>query len=380
MDPARHANLVAVLRRVHLGPVSRSELTTLTGLNRSTVAALVAELVDRRLVVEDVPAGTGSVGRPSPVVRPADHAVAVAVHPEIDAVRVAAVRLGGRVVHRIRTALDEPPDPETVVAIAADGLREIRSVLPSGSVVVGAGVAVPGLVRLGDGHVRFAPHLGWRDVPIARQLQTALGVPVLAANEASLGAAAEWTFGAGRGTGDLLFVNGGTSGIGGGIVAGGIPLLGATGSAGEIGHVTVRSDGVRDTAGLAGTLESEVSLARLTAALGARSTDPEAFERAIVDSRSERVRTELRHQTDALATALGGAANLLGSERIVLGGFLTALAAIEGPRLRSVFEGRLLGPLVGEVEIRRAELGTDILLIGAASLPFERLLVEVPRL
>jgi predicted NBD/HSP70 family sugar kinase len=380
VDPARQANLAAVLRRVHRGPVSRAELTTLTGRNRSTVAALVAELVDRRLVVEEVPTGTGSVGRPSPVVRPADHAVAIAVHPEIDAVRVAAVRLGGRVVHRVDTPLDEPPDPETVVAITVAALREIRSVLPAGSVVVGAGVAVPGLVRLGDGHVRFAPHLGWRDAPIAEELRSALGIPVLAANEASLGAAAEWTFGAGRGTGDLLYVNGGTSGIGGGIVAGGVPLLGATGSAGEIGHVTVRSDGVRDTAGLAGTLESEVSLARLTTALGGEWRDQDGFERTLVETTSDRVRAELRHQTDALATALAGAANLLGSERIVLGGFLTALAASEGPRLRSVFEARLLEPLVGEIEIRRAELGADILLIGAASLPFERLLGEVPRI
>jgi hypothetical protein len=57
---------------VHAAPQSRSELTRSSGLNRSTVAALVAELVDRGLAVEEGPARAGVVGRPSPVVRPAD--------------------------------------------------------------------------------------------------------------------------------------------------------------------------------------------------------------------------------------------------------------------------------------------------------------------
>src|SRR5215472_4580312 len=227
-DPGRQANLSALLRRVHAAPQSRSELTRSSGLNRSTVGALVAELADPGLAVEDGPGRAGGVGRPSPVVRPSDRAVAIAVHPEIDAVRVAAVLLGGRVHSRVRVEADGP-SPEAVAAIVRDAVPGITARLPAGSVVVGAGVAVPGLVRVADGLVRLAPHLGWRDVPLAALLQDALGIPAGAANEASLGASAEWVFGAGRGTRDLLYVNGGPSGIGGGIIAGGVPLLGAAG-------------------------------------------------------------------------------------------------------------------------------------------------------
>jgi predicted NBD/HSP70 family sugar kinase len=377
-DRGRTANLSALLRQVHAAPRSRSELTRLSGLNRSTVAALVAELADRGLVVEDESAGGGLVGRPSPVVRPSDRVVVIAVHPEIDEVRVASVLLGGRVLSRFRVAADRP-SPDAVVEIVRATLPGIVAELPDGAVVMGAGVAVPGLVRVADGFVRLAPHLGWRAVPLSDLLAEALGIPVGAANDASLGASAEWVFGAGRGARDLLYVNGGASGIGGGIVAGGAPLLGASGHAGEVGHVTVASGGATDSAGLAGTLEALVSRAALTEALGAELPDDD-LERALAGSRSVRVSDEVNRQVDVLAVGLGGVVNVLGSERVVLGGFLASLAAVAGARLRREFDRHLLAPLVGEVEIRRAELGADLLLVGAAAIPLERVLSEVPAL
>jgi predicted NBD/HSP70 family sugar kinase len=226
----------------------------------------------------------------------------------------------------------------------------------------------------------LAPHLGWQDVPLATMLEEELGIPVGAANDASLGASAEWVFGAGRGTRDLLYVNGGASGIGGGIIAGGVPLLGASGHAGEVGHVTVAAGGARDSAGLAGTLEAAVSRAALAGALGARLPDDDGLERALAGDGSDRVTHEVHRQVDALAVALGGIVNVLGSERIVLGGFLGALASVAGTRLRRELDRHLLAPLAGDVELRRAELGADVLLIGGASIPFERVLTELPAL
>jgi hypothetical protein len=71
---------------------------------------------------------------------------------------------------------------------------------------------------------------------------------------------------------------------------------------------------------------------------------------------------------------------VLGSERVVLGGFLGALAAVAGTRLRREFDRHLLAPLASEVELRRAELAADVLLIGAASIPLERVICELPAL
>ena len=375
-DPGRRRNLSTLLRRVHVAPATRSELTRETGLNRSTIGALVGDLIVRGLVVEDEASAAGTIGRPSPLVRPSDRAVAIALHPEIDAIRVAAVRLGGRVVDSVRIDVESTPDVETFLALAQEAVAGIRANLPPATVLVGAGVAIPGLVRVRDGFVRLAPHLGWRDVAIASLLEDALGIPVQAANDASLGAAAEWTFGAGQGVDDLLYVNGGASGIGGGIVAGGRPLAGAAGHAGEIGHVTVTGGDQLDSAGLPGTLEAVVRREALAAVLGIHSSDPATLESALARSADPAVRAEVERQVDALAIALASVVNVLGSRRVVLGGFLAALAETAEPRLVAAFERRLLAPLVGEVELRRAALGDAILLIGAASLPFARLLED----
>ncbi|HWH96939.1 MAG TPA: ROK family protein, partial [Pseudolysinimonas sp.] len=212
-DGVRRRNLATILELVHHGrAASRAELTALTGLNRSTVAALVAELADLRLLDEGHPVASGVVGRPSPGVQVNSAPVTIAVNPEVDAVTAAAVGLGARVDARIRRPLDAVPDPTTAVAVIADLVRDLSG--PARRVAA-IGLAIPGLVRATDGTVRWAPHLGWREVPFARMVEDAVGLPVYADNDATLGAVAEHLFGAGRGVDDLVYLNGGPSGIGG---------------------------------------------------------------------------------------------------------------------------------------------------------------------
>jgi predicted NBD/HSP70 family sugar kinase len=171
-------------------------------------------------------------------------------------------------------------------------------------------------------------------------------------------------------------VNGGASGIGGGIVSGGVLLGGAAGHAGEIGHAVVRRDGQRDTTGARGTLESEVTRAGLLAVLGLGSADPDTLERALLADRSAPVRAEVTRQIDVLAAALGTAVNILNPSRIILGGFLAALAAVDQARIERRLAEHVLPALAEQVTVHRAALGSDLLLIGAAELPFERLFAD----
>ena len=215
-DHLRRHNLSVILGLTHrTGGLSRAQLTKQTGLNRSTIAALVADLVDRQLVVETEPDSSGQVGRPSPMVRPNPGAVGLAVNPEVDAITIGVVGLGGKVLKRIRYPTPNGASATEAVAICAAVIEGMRSELDAGYRTVGIGVAVPGLVREHDGLVRLAPHLGWVDEPLARMLIDTTGYPVVAANDASLGALAESTFGAGRDVSDLIYLNGGASGIGG---------------------------------------------------------------------------------------------------------------------------------------------------------------------
>ncbi len=380
LDTVRRHNLATVLGMVHRGgPVARSALTQATGLNRSTIGALVAELVEQGLVLEREPETSNRVGRPSPVVAADGRVVALAVNPEIDAVTVGVVGLDAHVHRRVRYPTGHVPTAQEAAAIASAVIDGLRPDLASASRVVGIGVAVPGLVREDDGVVRLAPHLEWAEEPFAAELAAATGYPVLAANDAHLGANAERLFGAGQGAADLVYLNGGASGIGAGVIVGGAPLTGISGYAGELGHTLVNSSGVRCHCGAIGCLETEVSQRALLRVLGLASADPDEFARALrgaVEAGNAEVIAEVDRQRGFLATALRNATNVFDPERIVLGGFLGALHELAPERLPELVAAQALAASAETLTITRAALGSDILLIGAAELAFTPLLAS----
>lgn len=376
-DNTRRSNLSLILSLVHHRvSVSRADLTRATGLNRSTVGGLVGTLVELGYVIETHPRDPRQIGRPSPLVSPSPSTVALAINPEVDAVTVGIVRLGGEVVRKIRFPTQQVPTAPEVANIAAAIIDGMRDELDRDFRIVGIGVAVPGLTRVEDGVVSYAPHLGWRDEPIADLIQSATGYPVSAANDASLGAGAELQFGGGQGCHDLIYLNGGASGVGGGVAGGGALRTGRNGFAGELGHTLVRSDGDPCHCGGSGCLETEVSLARLEALVGLHGTDLEEVESALKRADPDVVLPEIRRQLGYLAITLRNAVNVFNPERIILGGFLSTLFALDPTFLIDQVRSRALhGP--GEVvEISRAVLGSNILMIGAAELAFAPILAD----
>ena len=376
-DHVRRHNLAAVLGIVHRSQgSSRSQLTRLTGLNRSTVAALVGELVERRLVFEAESDARNQVGRPSPIVRPDPLAVAIAINPEIDAITIAVVGLGGRVLTRVRHPTDHVSTAREAVDICAAVIDGLRGELEADHRVVGIGLAIPGLVRSLDGVVRLAPHLGWVDEPVAGMLEAATGYRVVAGNDARLGTLAESTFGAGRGLGDVMYLNGGASGIGGGVITGGRALTGSAGYAGEFGHTLVNSRGTVCHCGAIGCLETEVSRSPLLALVGLDDADGDDLERALLASEAADVRAEVHRQLDFLGVALRNAINTLNPETILLGGFLGALYAVAPAHLNSLVAHQPLRASREGVTIGRAALGSNLLMIGAAELAFSAVLAD----
>jgi predicted NBD/HSP70 family sugar kinase len=380
LDTVRRHNLSTVLGIVHRdGPLARSALTQATGLNRSTVGALVGELAELGLVQEREPELSNRVGRPSPVVAADGRVVAIAVNPEIDAVTVGVVGLDAVVHSRVRYPIGHIPTAAEAVAVAAAVIDGLRPSLGAAVRVAGIGVAVPGLVREEDGVVRLAPHLEWREEPFAAELSEATGYPVLAANDASLGANAERLFGAGRGASDLVYVNGGASGIGAGVIVGGAPLTGISGYAGELGHTLVNSAGVRCHCGAVGCLETEVSQGALLRVLGMEAADADELERALsaaVAAGDAAVVAEVDRQVGFLATALRTATNVFDPQLIVLGGFLGALHGLDPERLPRLVGEQALAASAERLSIVRSGLGSDILMIGAAELAFGPLLAD----
>ncbi len=376
-DGVHRRNLSKLLGLVHHeGPLSRARLTAATGLNRSTVAALAAELVELGLVEERAPGPTNRVGRPSPLVAAHPGVTAVAVNPEVDAVTIAAVGLDGRIPVRERLEVDHLVTPQETADLVADTIDEWRSGPLRDSRIVAIGLAVPGLVRAADGLVRLAPHLEWADAPIRTLVEGATGLPTVVGNDASLGALAEHLFGAGRGVDDIVYLNGGASGIGGGLIVHGVPVGGAGGYAGEFGQNRPGIATPDDRRAADGVLEDEVSRARLLAAVGLAAADEPTLAAAIAASDSPDVAAELARQRRILSTALANAVNVLNPSLVVLGGFLATVAESDPEALAAAVTEQAMPAAAEGVDIRVAALGEDRLAIGAAELAFQGLLAD----
>ena len=375
-DVTRRHNLSTVLTLLHHeGVQPRSQLTSRTGLNRSTIGALVQELTELGLAFESEPDPTRQVGRPSPMVQADPKVVAFAANPEVDAITVGVVGLGGDVLKSIRYETEEPPSVREYVGISSAIIEGLRGEFEAAGMIAGIGAAVPGLVRANDGLVRWAPHLDWHDEPVAQLLAEATQLRVVAGNNATVGASAEHVFGAGRGVSNLVYLNGGASGIGGAIIANGMSLGGSGGYAGEFGHVRVDSSAGAG-AGRVGSLESEGDRAELMTALGLTVADADAFDQALAASTDPAVREIVHRQLAYLSTALRNAVNVLNPEVIVLGGFLASIFDFDPELLVEHVRRQSLAPSFEGVSITTATLRSDLLVIGAAELAFAALLAD----
>ncbi len=377
LDGVRRRNLAIVLDHVHRhGPASRAAITAATGLNRSTVAALVAELESVGLVVEGDPLITSRVGRPSPLVSIGDESVAIAVNPEVDAITVGLVGLGGAVLAVSRHEVAGAVSAETAIEIIAAQVEGPLAAALAGRRLIGVGVAVPGLVRASDHVIRWAPHLGWREIPFGEWLEHRLGIPVSLANDATLGALAEHLFGAGRDIDDVVHLDGGGSGIGGGVIVGGEVVGGRAGYAGEFGQNRPGgADADRVTAG--GVLEDEVNRGRLLGVLGlASTTDEAALRAAMLATTTPAVRAEIERQNRILGVALANAINVLNPTVVVLGGFLASLLAADEAGLSAAVAHSALEVSWEGTRLVPAALAEHRLLIGAAELAFAPLLAD----
>lgn len=372
----RQHNLSSVITNLHhSGSLTRAELTRRLGLNRSTVGALVGELAEVGLAYETAAPESGGVGRPSPLVHANRQVAALALNPDVDAIDLGLVGLGGVLHGRVRHGTATIPTAAETVRLVQKLLGKLQPSLEQ-CTVVGIGVAVPGLVQPETGIVALAPHLDWHEEPLAQMLAEATGYPAFAGNDAKLGMIAETVFGAGCGMRDLVYLNGSASGIGAGVLAGGRPLWGARGYAGELGHTLINSNGRRCHCGQRGCLETEVNLRKLQAALGREPFNAEELQRAMRARAGGALGVEVRRQLDLLGRAIAGFVSTFNPELVLLGGFLGALHDAMPARLEACVARSCFAPATAGLKIQRVALGENLLLVGAAELAFQAVLAD----
>lgn len=291
--------------------------------------------------------------------------------------RVALVSADARVVARREAAFAA----EELVAQVVRLVSELRDAAPSG--VAGVGVGVPGLVNPQTGRVVISS-----DLPSAvrtdlrAELSKATSLPVVLDNDANAGAMGEYAAGAGRGSRNMFYVTIGT-GIGGAIIIEGKLWRGASGFAGEFGHITIDPEGIECVCGNIGCLETVASAPNIV-----RRT----HERLMRDSTSSLSRLGLNKNFTAadiahearegddfaalmmqrtgryIGTAIAAVINLFNTERVVLGGgVMEAGELILEPIIREA-RRRSFQPNFESTQIVAATLGPDAVPTGAALL------------
>ncbi len=259
----------------------------------------------------------------------------------------------------------ELPTVTTSQAALLDELAALVGRLPQEG-VQGVGFGIPSRIDHERGVALGAVNIPIRDVRFAEEMQTRLGLPVAMENDASCAAFAEFKLGAGRGVRDLVMLTLGT-GVGGGVVSGGRLFRAFT----ELGHIVIVEDGepCQGACSGRGHVESYCS-GRAADRLAKRLLGEDATAHDLVESHHP-VLAEVGHH---LGVAIGSLVNVFGSTRVVIGGGY-GVAAFDQllPSARLAVLTEALAPSGQDLEIERAELGSDAGLIGAGLIAFEDL-------
>ncbi|MFI6020249.1 ROK family transcriptional regulator [Streptomyces sp. NPDC051287] len=387
----RTANRYEVLRHIIAeSPTSRQELASVTGLSLATVATLVGELLELRMITE-VGFEDSAGGRPRGLV--AVHAsggtligVDIAetyVHVELFDL---ALNVLARAEEDLRPGEHRPEQVVGHVAAAVDSVAARAGT--AGGRVLGVGVSVPGQVDRDTGIAEYAPNWDWHDVPLLDLLSEHITHPLHLDNPLRACAVAEQWFGAARGRGDAVVVNLGT-GVGAGLALGGGLHRGVSNSAGEWGHTTLVLDGRPCHCGNRGCVETYVGAPGIM--LNLREVCPdspllrpddqtatiEALARGVADGDPVAVRV-VRDTARYIGAGVANLVNLLNPELVVLSSWVAR--RLGGPLLEEVREAVRLHALArpfAATEIVLSPIPSDPVCLGAATFALEGTLRSV---
>lgn len=392
MHVRRH-NLSLMLRLLAgAGPRSRADLAKVSGLTRATVSSLVAELIDRGLVRELGPGAEQRIGRPATLLDlDGAHVVTIGVEFSAAYTSVQANDLSGVAVYERRRPITETSnDVESMVSILVNEINCAVHAAENGKRrVVGISVAVPGIVNSATGVVILAPFLGWRNVPLLALLAAELDtrVPLAFDNEANLGALAEYRSGHLAGAPNLVYVLV-SAGVGGGIVVGGNLVRGASGGAGEIGHMTIDEAGGLCGCGSRGCWETFVGLKPVLRAAVPDLADDlmndhylsiEASVAAVVARARERdavALAGLRQIGHWLGLGLANVVDLFNPDTVVLAGLVVDLAPWLMPSAMAALAANTLADSAQHCRVELSTLGFSAAGLGGALLAAERVFAD----
>ncbi len=239
------------------GGISRAELAQRMDLSRAAMTLIVNDLLDSK-VIHETELRTKKNGRP-PIILEVNSTRGLVMGIDMGASHISIILtdFGAQVIDEIEVPFSIADGPELCIrqadTLVSNLLKKNNATLQD---IYAIGLGVPGPIDSQAGMV-YAPPLmpGWDGYPIQQYLQEKWGLPVSLNNDSELGALGEWAYGVGRGENHLAYIKVG-SGVGSGLLLNGQIYHGATGSAGEIGHLTIVENGPLCDCGNSGCLET----------------------------------------------------------------------------------------------------------------------------
>jgi predicted NBD/HSP70 family sugar kinase len=368
----RRANTGLILRHLRdRGGRSRAQLAAETGLSKATMSTLIADVVERGLVVEGPPDRAGAVGRPGMTVSLDGRGVCgIGVEINVDYLSLIAVDLSGHTLRESTRPIDAAhlPVADVIARVAELLVEALASLSATGARCVAITVAAPGFTDSDTGVVRLATNLGWHDVALVHELERALGhgvPPISAHHDAQLGAVAELAQRAGRGVQDLLYLSGDV-GVGAGIISAGQILRGAQGSAGEVGHLPLDPARRQCACGRRGCWETMVGLAAFLR-LAADESDPVRNPGRPLEDRLRELHRRAEAGDERTLSALAAVAEGLGAGVSILVDILNPALVVLGGYF-AWFEDQLVAPVAELVVERRLNTTTDVCRVVGSTL------------
>jgi predicted NBD/HSP70 family sugar kinase len=376
LESLRRLNRLRVIRALRdEGRISRADIARRTGLSRSTVSSLVADLQADGLVVERPEPGAahGMQGGRPPILLSFDASAGAAVGIDFghSHLRVAVSDLASTILAERSRPLDTDHDAQEGLDAAAELVAEaLADAGVDRSAVIGAGMGLPGPIESGDGVVGTSAILpGWIGMTAEAEMHRRLDIPVTVANDANLGALAEAAFGAGRDAGDLVYLKV-SSGIGAGLILNGRLYRGSGGLAGELGHVLVDPDGIVCRCGNRGCLETVAGMGALVDRLRGSHGDDLTVE-AMLDAAlagDADCRRVLHDAGRALGQVVAMLFNVLNPELVVMGGHLARAGELLLGGVRESVGRAALPETSRGAEVVTGVLGDRAQVLGALAL------------
>lgn len=372
VSPSSLGGLLGLLRDGQ--PRTRAELAKITGLSRPTVTQRIDQLLELGYVVP-VEDAVSTGGRPSAQLAFNPRArVVLATDFGAQHARIAVTDLYGVVLAELSSVRDISAGPEAAMEwmhrSAAELLDELG--LPS-TRIAGVGIGVPGPVEFSTGRPINPPIMpGWDRFDIPAAIRTEIDAPVLVDNDVNIMALGEQAT-AWPQTTDLIFVKVAT-GIGAGVISGGTLRRGASGAAGDIGHVAIpRAAETPCPCGNRGCLEAVASGSALARALSIPGFELHRPSEVVALAKSGNVAAiqAIRQAGRDIGTVLTACVSLMNPSTIVIGGTMARAAEHLVAGVREVVYARSIPLLTEHLTIAPSRAEGDAAILGAARLAID---------